>query len=167
MVDYLLVDGYNIINAWESTKEIAKESLENARDRLANTLQNYAAFKNLAVILVFDAHLVKGAHRNKEQRNHLQIVFTEEGETADSMIEALAYQLCEINRVYVATSDWDEQRVVMGTGALRISAKEFEKEVLKSEKASRRYFRQEHVDRNPLDARLTEEQITRLENMFK
>ena len=140
---------------------------EEAHHFVTRNLQNYAAFNNIAVILVFDAHLVKGAQRKKEQKKYLQIIFTEEGETADSLIETLTYKLCVMNRVYVATSDWDEQKVVMGIGALRISAKEFEEEVLKSEKASRKYFQQDQMNRNPLDGRLTEEQIIRLENMFK
>lgn len=127
--EYLLVDGYNIIFAWDSLKKLAKESLEFARDRLLHLLQNYQGYRKCEVILVFDAYKVKGHGRDIEQHGAVSVVYTKEAETADSYIERVSKELQKKYRVRVATSDGPEQLIIFGNGAMRISAREFEAEM--------------------------------------
>lgn len=127
--EYLLVDGYNIIFAWDELKELAKSGLDAARNRLINILCNYQGFRQCNLILVFDAYKVKGNHREIERENNITVVYTKEAETADMYIEKTAHDLSKKYRVRVATSDNIEQIIIMGSGALRISAREFYDEV--------------------------------------
>lgn len=135
--EYLLVDGYNIIFAWEELSALAKESLDLARNRLIHILCNYQGFRSGNVILVFDAYKVKGNHREVEKVNNISVVYTREAETADMYIEKTAHELTKNNRVRVATSDNTEQIIVMGSGAIRVSASEFLSEVREVEKTIR------------------------------
>ncbi|MBR4201058.1 MAG: TetM/TetW/TetO/TetS family tetracycline resistance ribosomal protection protein [Oscillospiraceae bacterium] len=123
--EYLLVDGYNIIFAWDELKALAKDDLSHARDRLLLMLQNYQGYRQCEVILVFDAYKLKGHGREIEQHGGVSVVYTKEAETADSYIERVSKQLIHGNRVRVATSDGLEQLIIMGNGALRLSAREF------------------------------------------
>lgn len=127
--EYLLVDGYNIIFAWDSLKALAKDSLEHARVRLISLLQNYQGYRKCEVILVFDAYKIKGHGREVEQAGNISVVYTKEAETADSYIERTSKKLLPENRVRVATSDGLEQLIILGNGAIRISAREFEAEM--------------------------------------
>ncbi len=131
--DYLLVDGYNIIFAWDSLKTLAKDSLEHARDALLRRLQNYQGYRKCDVILVFDAYKIKGHGTEIEQQGNISVVYTKEAETADSYIERVSKQLLKNNRVRVATSDALEQLIILGNGAMRISAREFEAEIRAAE----------------------------------
>ncbi|MBQ8301916.1 MAG: NYN domain-containing protein, partial [Clostridia bacterium] len=133
--EYLLVDGYNIIFAWDELKEIAKNSLENARDRLIDILCNYQGFKRCNVILVFDAYKVKGNMGSIEKIHNINVVYTKEAETADMYIEKTTHELGKKHRVRVATSDSIEQIIILGAGATRISANEFLQEIRLAEKA--------------------------------
>jgi len=133
--EYLLVDGYNIIFAWDELKEIAKNSLENARDRLIDILCNYQGFKRCNVILVFDAYKVKGNMGSVEKIHNINVVYTKEAETADMYIEKTTHELGKKHRVRVATSDSIEQIIILGAGATRISANEFLQEIKLAEKA--------------------------------
>ena len=130
--EYLLVDGYNMIFAWDELKQAAQENLDAARARLEHILSNYNGFRQCHLILVFDAYKVKGQHREVEQRENLQIVYTKEAETADAYIEKTAHTLAKYHRVRVATSDGMEQLIILGQGALRVSAEEFRQEVLQT-----------------------------------
>ena len=103
--EYLLVDGYNIIFAWDELKDLAKDSLEAARSRLIHQMCNYCGYRQCKLILVFDAYKVKGQHREVEQYCNISIVYTKESETADSYIEKATHELCREHRVRVATSD--------------------------------------------------------------
>ena len=127
--EYLLVDGYNIIFAWDSLKQLAADSLESARMRLTALLQNYQGYKQCEVILVFDAYKIKGHGTEVEQAGNISVVYTKEAETADAYIERTSKKLLPENRVRVATSDGLEQLIILGNGAIRISAREFEAEV--------------------------------------
>ncbi len=140
--EYLLVDGYNIIFAWDELNALAKESLDLARNRLINILCNYQGFRRNNVILVFDAYKVKGNHREVETVNNISVVYTREAETADMYIEKTAHELTKNNRVRVATSDNTEQIIVMGSGAIRVSASEFLAEVTETEKMIRSLIEQ-------------------------
>ena len=137
---YLLVDGYNIIFAWDELKEVAKDSLDMARTKLINMLSSYQGFINSPVIVVFDAYRVKGNPGSIEHYGDLSVVYTKEAETADAYIEKVTHDLAKHHRVRVATSDGLEQIIILGAGALRISARSFHDEVLQVEKAIREYL---------------------------
>lgn len=124
---FLLVDGYNIIFAWDELKKIAAESLDAARSELINMMCNYQGYDGSELILVFDAYKVKGKHRDIEKYLNINIVYTKESETADSYIERVTHELSRNYRVRVATSDGPEQLIIFGSGAMRISADEFHK----------------------------------------
>ena len=127
--DYLLVDGYNIIFAWPELKALAAMDLSAARGALEDILADYRGFRRCQVILVFDAYKVKRNPGSVETRNGIRIVYTKEAETADMYIEKASYRLQKEHRVRVATSDNLEQLIVLGHGALRLSAESFHAEV--------------------------------------
>ena len=143
--EYLLVDGYNIIFGWEELNKLAKENLELARTRLINILCNYQGFRRCELILVFDAYRVKGNHREIEKEHGITVVYTKEAETADMFIEKTAHQLGREKRVRVATSDNVEQIIIMGSGAIRVSASEFLAEVKEVEEAIRRIIEEKYL----------------------
>jgi ribosomal protection tetracycline resistance protein len=127
--DFLLVDGYNIIFAWDDLKALAKEDLDAARNQLIHILCNYQGCRSCSVILVFDAYRMKGNPGRTEQVNNIFVVYTKQAETADSYIERASYELGINYRVRVATSDGLEQSVILGHNAQRISARQFQDEV--------------------------------------
>lgn len=135
--EYLLVDGYNIIFAWEETKELAKTSLQSARDRLIDILCNYQGFRQCRLILVFDAYKVKGNTGSVEKVHNINVVYTKEAETADMYIEKTTRDIGRKHRVRVATSDALEQIIILGSGAVRMSADELLKEIKDADKAIR------------------------------
>ncbi len=127
--EYLLVDGYNIIFAWDDLKAVASDNLDAARQLLIDTLVNYQSYKKNHVILVFDAYRVPRNLGEVIPYHDIHIVYTKEAETADSYIEKASYELSKNHRVRVATSDYTQQLIIMGHGALRCSAREFQQEV--------------------------------------
>ena len=127
--EYLLVDGYNIIFAWEELKKIARDNLDAARKALCDLLCNYQGYKKCEVIAVFDAYRVKGNPGSVEKYHNIHVVYTKEAETADAYIERTTYELGRKYRVKVATSDGPEQLIILGHGALRLSASNFREEV--------------------------------------
>lgn len=139
--EYLLVDGYNIIFAWEDLKAKSKESLELARNELINILCNYRGFKQCEVILVFDAYKVKGNPGSVEKVNNINVVYTKEAETADMYIEKVTRQMGKKHRVRVATSDNLEQIIILGSGAVRVTADAFRKEIELAEKEIRDFMK--------------------------
>ncbi|MBO5266021.1 MAG: TetM/TetW/TetO/TetS family tetracycline resistance ribosomal protection protein [Ruminiclostridium sp.] len=138
--EYLLVDGYNIIFAWEKLNKLAKDSLDLARTELINILCNYQGFKRNEVIVVFDAYKVKGNKGEVEKTGGISVVYTKEAETADMYIEKATRKLGGKHKVRVATSDRLEQLIILGSGAIRISATEFLKEVEETESSIRSYL---------------------------
>ncbi len=134
---YILVDGYNIIFAWPELKKLASKSLDLARSELINRMANYRGFMQCELILVFDAYRVKGNYREIEEHSGISVVYTKEAETADTYIERTAHKLSKEHRVRVATSDGLEQVIILGSGAMRVSAPEFRLEVEAAEKAVR------------------------------
>lgn len=136
--EYLLVDGYNVIFAWDNLKELSKDNIEGARNALINILCNFQGYKKCEVILVFDAYKVKGNHREVEKINNINVVYTKEAETADMYIEKVSHDLAKKhNKVRVVTSDALEQVIILGNGALRVSSREFKEEVETAEKTIR------------------------------
>ena len=127
--EYLLVDGYNIIFAWDELKDIARDNLDAARKALCDLLCNYQGYKKCEVILVFDAYKVKGGLGSVEKYHNIHVVYTKEAETADAYIEKTTYELGKKHRVKVATSDGPEQLIILGHGALRMSASNFYEEL--------------------------------------
>ena len=135
--EYLLVDGYNIIFAWEELNELAKASIDAARNKLMDILSNYQGFIGWTLILVFDAYKVKGNQGEVQKYHNIYVVYTKEAETADQYIEKTTHEIGRKYKVTVATSDALEQVIVMGQGAYRISARDFYEEVERTEKQIR------------------------------
>ena len=127
--DFLLVDGYNILFAWDELKELARTSLDTARHVLMNLLCNYQGYRGCTLILVFDAYKVPQGLGSVEKYHNIHIVYTRQAETADQYIERLSFELRGRRRVRVATSDNLEQLIILGHGAERISAQHFHDEV--------------------------------------
>ena len=135
--EYLLVDGYNIIFAWDELNALAKESLDAARRKLMDILCNYQGYQKCVLILVFDAYRVPGSPGAIEQYHNIHVVYTKEAETADMFIERVTHEIGKSRRVRVATSDGMEQVIILGHGALRVSARMFHEEVQNVEKQIR------------------------------
>ena len=135
--EYLLVDGYNIIFAWDELNALSKESLDAARHKLMDILCNYQGFQKCVLILVFDAYRVPGSPGSMEQYHNIHVVYTKEAETADMFIERVTHEIGRNRRVRVATSDGMEQIIILGHGALRVSARMFHEEVQNVEKQIR------------------------------
>ena len=135
--EYLLVDGYNIIFAWDELNALSKESLDAARHKLMDILCNYQGYQKCVLILVFDAYRVPGSPGSIEQYHNIHVVYTKEAETADMFIERVTHEIGRNRRVRVATSDGMEQIIILGHGALRVSARMFHEEVQNVEKQIR------------------------------
>lgn len=160
MEQILIVDGYNVIGAWEDLKERKKISLEEARDELLARLAEYQSYTGMRVIVVFDAYNVKGSGKKLSQYR-LDIRYTKEKETADECIESLVRTLAHNRRqIYVATSDYTEQKVTFGYGALRKSARELWLEMQHVDQEIRRDVVKTKVEKKgqgiPLEERIEE-----------
>ena len=127
--EYLLVDGYNIIFAWDELKELAKVNIESARNKLMDILSNYQGFKKCTVILVFDAYKVDGDTLEIQKYHNIHVVYTKQAETADQYIEKVVHHIGRKRHVTVVTSDGVEQVVTQGQGSALISSREFYEEV--------------------------------------
>ena len=165
--EFLLVDGYNIIHAWDELRALAAEvSLESARLRLMDILSNYKGVQDSTVILVFDAYLVKGGVGSVETYQNIYVVYTKEAETADHYIERVVNRLPRHYRVRVATSDGLEQVIISGHGAIRMSARELLGEVQRTEmEIRRRYIERRPPKQNMLADNLDREAQEWLERM--
>lgn len=165
--DHLLVDGYNVINDWPELIAL-KDNLEHARDRLVDILAHYGAFMDYQTAIVFDAHFTSGGETHRQIVRGVSVIFTEEGATADSCIEKLAYDLVRQGKaVYVATSDGAEQMLVLGMGAYRISARELLKDVKRVNKLIKdRFTESAHFSRrHELENRLHDDIAKRLNEL--
>jgi predicted RNA-binding protein with PIN domain len=129
-MDYLIIDGYNVIGAWPNLKQLKNNALEDARHKLVEILTEYQAFTSGHIIVVFDAYRRKGP-KEIQQAPGIEIRFTAHGQTADSLIESLVSSLSVRHKVGVVTSDWAQQQIVLGKGARRWSSREFLQEVIK------------------------------------
>ena len=125
----LLVDGYNIIFSWDELNELSKTNLDHARTRLMEILNNYQGYRKCLLIVVFDAYKIKKNVGSFEKNDNIYVVYTKEAETADAYIEKTTYEISKRHRVRVATSDNTEQLIILGHGALRLSAQTFRQEV--------------------------------------
>ena len=130
----IFVDGYNVINSWPNLKKQKNYTFDGARDKLIDTLHNYSVFEGCKIIIVFDAYKVSRSIEKKENiNNNISVVFTKDGETADSYIEREVHNIGRKYEVYVVTSDYLEQQIIFQRGAVRVSSIEFYNEVLKTE----------------------------------
>ncbi|GAB6954534.1 NYN domain-containing protein [Mediterraneibacter glycyrrhizinilyticus] len=141
--EYLLVDGYNIIFAWEELHELAKINIDGARGRLMDILSNYQGIRKCTLILVFDAYKVEGFPGEIQQYHNIHVVYTKEAETADQYIEKVAHEIGRKYEVTVATSDGTEQVIIRGQGCHLLSAKELHTEIVLAQKE----LRENHMEK--------------------
>ncbi|MBS6174909.1 MAG: NYN domain-containing protein [Clostridiales bacterium] len=165
--DFLLVDGYNIIHAWDELRELMEDvSLESARVKLIDTLSNYKGVQKATIIVVFDAYLVKGNPGSVSKYHNIYVVYTKEAETADHYIERVVTSMPKHYRVRVATTDGLEQIIISGQGAVRMSAKELHNQVHQAETELRRQYIENRPPKNNMLAdNLDEEAFNWLENL--
>ena len=168
--EHYLLDGYNIIHSWPELLELAGE-LKNARDRLADIVLEYGAYEHYDITVVFDALFTTDEAHEEKINPHFTIIYTEHGETADSYIERLAYELVRRDYVvHVVTSDGAEQSVILGAGAYRLPSREFRRLVYRSKQKMREKYvekRNEPLIRNAVGSRLTEDVATKLDKLRK
>ena len=166
MQEYLLVDGYNVIFAWEELKELAKVSIEAARDKLMDILCNYQGYKKCVLILVFDAYKVEGYALEIQKYHNIHVVYTKEAETADQYIEKVVHHIGRKYHVTVVTSDGVEQVITMGQGGTRISSRDFLEEIEYTRKLIEEDNEKQRVsDRNYLFDHADEEFVKKMEKI--
>ncbi|ACD21820.1 MULTISPECIES: NYN domain-containing protein [unclassified Clostridium] len=163
----IFVDGYNVINSWPDLKIKKNNNFDGARRSLIDTMHNYGVYNDCKVIIVFDAHKVPGSIQKLEAVNkNLSIIFTKDGETADSYIEKEVNLLGRKYEVIVVTSDWLEQQTIFQRGAVRMSSLEFYNEVLDVENSIRKRKNKSKVsDKNILSDNIDLEMLKKLEKI--
>lgn len=169
---YMIVDGYNVINAWDFLQKISNEDLEFARDKLIHLLVEFGQYEKYDMTIVFDAQYTNAEENVEEITPHCKVVYTKEKETADSYIERSAYEATRYygKEVYVVTSDGAEQSLILGAGAYRITAKELLRSVKHSKKNIRDEYTGKHalpLKRRELGSRIDDDVIAKLEQMRK
>jgi len=167
IIEYLLVDGYNIIFAWDDISKIADTSLDHARKKLIDILSNFQGYTKEVIIIVFDAHKVNEGKGSVETHNNITVVYTKEKQTADIYIEKVVKEFTKKYKVRVATSDVVEQIIVMGSGAELVSATGLYREVRSiNKRMETRYMRDiKPVKNNMLIDNLDEKTAKLLESM--
>ena len=164
--EYMLVDGYNVIFAWDSLRELAEQNIDAARDRLMDILVNYSSYQKCTLILVFDAYKLKGHTTEIMEYHNIYVVYTKEAETADRYIEKTAHEIGHKYRVTVVTSDGMEQVIIRSAGCILMSSKELFEDVQRVE----REIRKEHIEsqmskKNLLFDQLSDEMKQKLEDI--
>ena len=166
--DYLLVDGYNMIFAWEELRELSKSNIDGARGRLLDLLCNYQGMKKCHLIAVFDAYRVAGHKTEIFDYHNIHVVFTKEAETADAYIEKFAHENGKKYRITVATSDGLEQIIIRGAGCLLMSASDLLAEIRQMEHAIKEeHIRQSKGSRQYLMDSMSEEVRGQMEKALK
>lgn len=163
----LLIDGYNIINAWPELAKVASNNLEEARHLFNNTISEYANYNKIETYIVYDAYKVKGAANRKEKIKNLTIVFTKENQTADNYIEKFIhdYKYKRHAIIRVATNDYTEQNMILGKGAARLTSRELYHEVGQSKKEVREEIKQRDRSSYSLGDRIDKETFEKLEKI--
>jgi uncharacterized protein len=163
----VFVDGYNVISSWSELREMKEHSFEAARQKLIDYLQNYATYKGYRVIIVFDAHMVVGSLQKRDKiSDNLLVVYTKEGETADSYIEKAVDSIGRKKEVFVVTSDSMEQQLAFQRGASRISSIEFYFEVKDAEEKIKIGIKGKYSEkRNLLEDRIEKDVLEKLEKI--
>ncbi len=166
MAGYLLVDGYNIIFSWEKLNNLATTNLDAARGRLQDIMSNYQGYHKEHVIIVFDGYKTKGNLGSVQRYHNIDVIFTKEAETADQYIEKVTGRYVKEGRVRVATSDKLEQIIIFGKGAIRMSARELEKEIKEMKREIRKNYTEKNViKRNSLIDNLSPEMAKFMEEL--
>ena len=164
----VFVDGYNVLNSWPNLKTDKEYTFDGTREKLIDIMHNYGSYSDCKVILVFDGYKVAGNREKKEEKNkNLTIVFTKDGQTADSYIEKYISSLSKYDDIEVATSDYAEQQIILGKGASRISARELklyvDNAMVKIKEEQERH--QQKIQRNFLEERLDKDILSKLEKI--
>lgn len=165
---YLIVDGYNVINAWSKLEKISKQDLEEARNTLINYIHEFSKMKGFYAYVVFDAYNVKGQKEVIEDYYGVKVVFTKENQTADSYIEKFIFTLSKHDSVYVVTNDYAEQQIILGRGCQRITARELIKALSDFKKDIRKdndRRKSKYSSMNRLDSRLNPDVYEKLEKI--
>lgn len=163
--EYLLVDGYNVVNAWMDIFDLKNEPLEDCRERLLSMLSNYQGYKKIQIIVVFDAHLVIGGTESVESYDKLTVVYTKENESADNYIERFVFKMSGEYRIRVATSDFLEQRLILHGGGIRMSSRELKEEVLSVTKHNKVSSQSHQGKTNTIMSNVSPELLKKLEDM--
>lgn len=165
----IFVDGYNVINSWPNLKQIKKYSYESARKKLIDVLENYSSYNSCNINIVFDAHKVSGSLEKKDVVGNITIIFTKDGETADSYIERMIDNIGKKVEVTVVTSDFLEQQTIFQRGAIRMSSLEFYQEVIEVEDKIRKKTERNTlcINKNYLSDSLETEIYKKLEKIRK
>lgn len=166
MNEYIIVDGYNILNYWKRFDKLLEENFEDAREKLIQVLLNYAGYKKIKIILVFDGYKAKNNLGSRYQYKNMDVIYSPENITADMLIEKEVKRYTRDNKVYVATSDAVEQGMILGKGALRMPAREFIDEIESAEKE----YREEVIEpeknaKNYLENNIDYDTFWKLENI--
>lgn len=152
---YFVVDGYNVIFAWEELSSLAAVNIDSARETLIEILENYRAYKKAGMVVVFDGYKVRGSKGSTQEYGDLKVVYTKEAQTADRFIEETVYNMGGSFNVTVVTSDMPVQMAALGDGAARMSAREFYAEVTAASEEIRRFLKgQRKVFNRPLENKL-------------
>lgn len=150
--EYIIVDGYNVIFAWEEMKKLADENLDSAREAFLEIMENYRAYRKVGMVVVFDGYKVSGNTGSKHNYGDLEVVYTKEAETADRFIEKAAYEMGRKFKIRVVTSDRPVQMAALGDGAMRTSSREFHAEVLStSQEIREKLSRQQKTKNRPFE----------------
>ena len=165
---FLIVDGYNVINAWDGLKQLTVKDLETARETLVGRIHEYAKMKGYEAYIIFDAYKVKGQSENIENHHGVTVVFTKENQTADSYIEKFISSLSKYDEVAVVTSDYAEQQIVLGKGCARIPARELIEDLNRQKKSLRKEnknVKQKYNTMNRLENRIDSDVLRKLEEI--
>lgn len=162
-----MIDGYNVINQWTDIFNLNSEPLEDCRDRLLNMLSNYQGYKNISIIVVFDAYLQKGGQEKIQDFDNIKVVFTKEGETADNFIERFVYLNGRSNLVKVVTSDFLEQIITMSSGGIRMSPRELRLEMQEDMKAAGEKNFEPLIKNNTIMSKVTPDIYEKLDKIRK
>lgn len=155
--EILIIDGYNVINAWPELIRLKEENFEHARIKLLDIIGNYSGYKGIKAIVVFDAHQVKGGIEKKEKYGQVDVIYSGEGITADHVIEKLISTIPKTSKVFVATSDKTEQEIIWGKGGYRISSRELLSEIEETLREKKNLLEIKPHKNYPLDAHLSKE----------
>lgn len=155
MDEYIVVDGYNVIFSWPELEDLKQLSLACARDRLVHILADYVGYSGHRVLVIFDAHQVDLGLDRYQRLDGVEVYYTRVEETADAMIEKLVGQLPRDDRIWVVTSDWDEQRIIFGRGAYRMTPGELYERVSRYKRRGQKTLGQPNQTEGYLENRLT------------
>jgi len=165
--EILVIDGYNVINAWDELIEISEISLENAREKLNFMVAEYSSYKGIYSYIIYDAYKVKSFLSREEKTKDITVIYTKENQTADSFIEKFIHDFEDKRNtiIRVATDDMAEQNMVLGKGANRMSTRELHLEIKDSQKKIKEKISGKYASKNTLDTILNQDVVDKLEKM--